>query len=180
MATICTSLDINLAVSFGPITVFRMRIRLRTWRDGTRRHRDETNDTGGFSASAQSDGQGLEVTNEEKTFIGSFPQATESAISNRRNFSSTAGIINVQVTKPRRARRATVRASVREYGMTERSEAEALVFAADGMAQRSSGRAGPMSIITSKTSTASVQRLRCNERYCLDHSASSARRAGAA
>ncbi|MFN6942093.1 MAG: DUF6134 family protein, partial [Parvibaculum sp.] len=62
------AIDINLAVSFGPITIFRYAHTNReTWRDGKLvAIETETNDDGRlFSVSARMTDQGLEVTSSE-------------------------------------------------------------------------------------------------------------------
>jgi hypothetical protein len=124
------AIDINLAVSFGPITVFRYAHTNReTWRDGKLvAIETETNDDGRlFSVSARMTDQGLEVTSSENgTFIAPeniIPTSywNPATVEQTRLLDTQRGrIINVRVneTATREALVDGARVPVREYEMT--------------------------------------------------------------
>jgi hypothetical protein len=124
------AIDINLAVSFGPITVFRYAHSNReTWRDGKLvAIETETNDDGRlFSVSARMTDQGLEVTSSENgTFIAPkniIPTSywNPATVEQTRLLDTQRGrIINVRVneTATREALVDGARVPVREYEMT--------------------------------------------------------------
>ncbi|MFN4338443.1 DUF6134 family protein [Parvibaculum sp.] len=124
------AIDINLAVSFGPITIFRYAHTNReTWRDGKLvAIETETNDDGRlFSVSARMTDQGLEVTSSENgTFIAPeniIPTSywNPATVEQTRLLDTQRGrIINVRVneTATREALVDGARVPVREYEMT--------------------------------------------------------------
>lgn len=124
------AIDINLAVSFGPITVLRYAHTNReTWRDGKLvAIETETNDDGRlFSVSARMTDQGLEVTSSENgTFIAPeniIPTSywNPATVEQTRLLDTQRGrIINVRVneTATREALVDGARVPVREYEMT--------------------------------------------------------------
>ena len=124
------AIDINLAVSFGPITIFRYAHTNReTWRDGKLiAIETETDDDGRlFSVSAKKTDEGLEVTSSENgTFIAPenlIPTSywNPATIEQTQLLDTQRGrIINVQVneTATREALVDGARVPVREYEMT--------------------------------------------------------------
>lgn len=124
------AIDINLAVSFGPITVFRYAHTNReTWRDGKLvAIETETNDDGRqFSVSGRTTDKGFEVTSSENgTFTAPeniIPTSywNPATIEQAQLLDTQRGrIINVEVaeTTTREALADGVRIPVREYEMT--------------------------------------------------------------
>lgn len=124
------AIDINLAVSFGPITVFRYAHTNReTWRDGKLvAIETETDDDGRrFSVSGKATDKGFEVTSSENgTFIAPasiIPTSywNPATIEQTELLDTQRGrIINVQVTETatREALADGARIPVREYEMT--------------------------------------------------------------